>query len=181
MTMQELTRMIVVLLAILLLKTSAACSDTGVWKPASYRGVVVSQSSEKQLISILGKPNWIGKEQDTGLPILTFSVTEPVPGKLTVYITHGLVTGMILSPTSTLSRQDIMRLFGAKYKVTHYAIDECATEGGTAPIYESSDGPITHLEYRDRGLAVVMQDSEVQAILFEGKPTTPNRSRCGVR
>jgi hypothetical protein len=65
----------VLLTAVLLVKASVSANDPNIWKPAVFRGLVIGKSTENQLIAVLGKPQWVGREQDTNLPMLTFHTT----------------------------------------------------------------------------------------------------------
>lgn len=152
-----------------------------VWKAATYKGLVVGTSSRSDVIRTLGKPKYIGPEEDTGEPIMEFEVKEPVPGKLTAYVRHGVLEGLALTPSGTLGRADIIKKFGRDYLDVHYAVDECLSEGGTAPLYENPDGPFEQIEYRSRGIAIVLRNGEVEAIVFEGPPFPTSRSRCSSR
>ena len=150
------------------------------WTPAVYRGLTIGASTKADAIQVLGKPRFSGTEQDTGLPIMSFAVLKPVPGALTVYLKDGIVDGMTLIPEKQLTRKEAIRVWGSDYVRVRYASDDCLTDGGTAPIYESPDGPIEHLEYRARGQALILHDGFVTAIAFVGKPFGPIHSRCSV-
>ncbi|MGD0739341.1 MAG: hypothetical protein ABR957_07065 [Terracidiphilus sp.] len=133
------------------------------------------------MLKVLGKPNYVGKEEDTGTPIMTYSVSDPMPGTLVVYITKGILDGMRLDLNKSLRKDDIVRLFGHDYVVVHYAADDCLDEGGSAPIYQSSSGPFKYMEYRDRGTAAGFaydDDQKVDAIIFTYKPLGPTHSQC---
>ena len=149
------------------------------WTPAIYRGIIVGQSTRGDVVKILGKPKWIGKEQDTGLPMVNYSVSRPIVGTLVIYLHQDKVDGMVLTPDRPYTKREITHVLGANYTLVRYETDDCLGEGGASPIYESRDGPIVHLEYRDRGLAVVLKDDQVEAIAFVNKRFGPTHSRCG--
>ena len=151
------------------------------WVPAVYHNLVVGNSTRDEALKILGKPNSTGKEQDTGIPTMTYKVSDPVAGTLVVYVKKGILDGMSLYPDRELRRSDVVRLLGPNYAVVHYATDHCLTEGGTAPIFESPGGPILHIEYRARGLAVILNGNQVAAIAFVARAFGPTRSLCAGR
>lgn len=151
------------------------------WKPAVYQGLTMGVSTKDDVISALGKPRAVGREQDTGIPTLTYEVSEPVRGTLVVYLKKGLVDGMTLVPKKQLSKSDVQKLFGPSPLRVRYAPADCLTEGGSAPIYESPDGSIEHLEYRSQGTAVVLHDNVIQAIAFVKGAFGPSRSPCNGR
>lgn len=148
------------------------------WSAAVYHGLVVGTSSRDDVLRVLGKPKAVGMEQDTGLPTMMYTVSDPVLGTLIVYTKKGILDGMTLLPKNHLTKGDISRLFGPDYAVVGYSTDDCFTEAGTAPIYEAPDGPIQHLEYRDRGLAAVLHNSDVTAVVFVSGPFGPTHSLC---
>jgi len=151
------------------------------WMPAVYHDLTVGVSTKDDVLRVLGKPKAIGKEQDTGLPTMTYVVTDPVPGVLTVYVQKGVLDGMTLSLKKRLSKREIIRLFGSDYIAVQYDTDDCLGKGGAAPIYESPNGPIKHLEYRDKGIGVIFHESEAVAIAFVSKPFGPSHSICAAR
>lgn len=151
------------------------------WLPATYHDLTVGVSSKDDVLRVLGKPKAIGREQDTGLPTMTYVVSDPVPGTLTVYVQKGVLDGMTLSLKKRLPKSEIIRLFGPDYIAVQYDTDDCLGEGGAAPIYESPNGPIKHFEYRDKGIGVIIHDGEAVAIAFVSKPFGPAHSICAVR
>ena len=151
------------------------------WSPATYHDLTIGTSTRSDVLRLLGKPKAVGKEPDTGLPTMTYAVSDPVPGMLTIYTQKGILDGMTLSPKKPLTKNDIIRLFGSDFTIVRYATDDCLTEGGSAPIYEAPNGPIKHMEYRDRGVAAVFNGAEVVAVVFVSKPIGPTHSLCTER
>jgi hypothetical protein len=75
-------------------------------------------------------------------------------------------------------------LFGNGYLIVHYASDDCLDSGGAVPVYQSVNGTIKYMEYRDRGIAVALaldDDQKVEAIIFTFKPLGPTHSLCSGR
>jgi hypothetical protein len=151
------------------------------WSPATYHDLTVGVSTKNDVLTVLGKPKTIGKEQDTGLPTMTYVVTDPAPGVLTVFVQKGVLEGMTLSLKKRLSKSEIIRLFGSSYVAVEYDTDDCLDEGGAAPIYETANGPIKHLEYRNKGIGVIFHGGEAVAIAFVSKPFGPSHSICATR
>ena len=167
------------LLVAVLLQSLLFAQASRKWKAAPYNGLIVGESSRTQVIRKLGKPKYEQKEEDTGEPTMNYSVTDPIPGDLTVYVRGGILRGLTLTPSRTFTETEIIARFGRDYVETHYSVDECLSAGGTAPLYENPTGSLERIEYRSRGLAIVMRsDDEVQAIVFEGPPFLATRSRC---
>jgi hypothetical protein len=175
-----------VLAIVVLVMTAAQCADPQVvvskpWTPATYHGLVMGKSTRADVIKVLGNPKWAGREQDTGIPIMSYEVSDPVPGTLVVYVEKEILDGMTLNPKNRLTKSDLLRLLGHDYIIVRYDTDDCLAEGGTAPIYETPNGPIKHMEYRDRGVAVIFYQDNVEAILFTFKPFGPTHSLCAGR
>ena len=175
-----------ILLATVLAMTTVgnACAQAQTlkpWSPAKYHDLIVGTSTRENVLTQLGKPLTTGREQDTGIPIMTYRVSNPVQGTLVVYLHKGILDGMTLLPKNRVTRRDLLRLYGTDYLVVRYATDDCLTEGGTAPIYETPDGAIEHIEYRDRGVAAIVRDGEVRAVVFVSKPFGPTHSQCAHR
>jgi len=151
------------------------------WSPAKYHDLTVGVSTRDDVIRELGKPKAIGKEQDTGLPTMSYTVTDPVLGTLVVYIEKGVLDGMTLSPKKQLTKKNIVGLFGSDYITVRYAPDDCLTNDGSAPIYESPQGSIVHMEYRQLGLAINFRNDQADAIIFTYGPFGPVHSICAAR
>ena len=166
---------------VVLLSGAASAQSLKPWSAAKYHGLAIGRSSRADVRRQLGKPDSVGTEEDTGLPIMTYTVSDPLPGKLVVYTENGIVDGMTLYPRKDQTKDDIVRIFGPDFIVVHYAVDQCSGDGGTAPIYETSSGPIKHMEYRDRGLAAIFSqgdDQKVEAIAFTSRAFGPPHSSC---
>jgi hypothetical protein len=151
------------------------------WIPAKYHGIVVGRSSVHEVIKILGRPKSFDREQDTGIPTVSYDVADPVEGDLAIYLDHDKVSGMTLYPKQQLPAKEAIRIFGPAFLNVRYERDDCLDNGGAAPIYESSTGSIMHIEYRERGLALILSDknnNNVEAIAFVAKPFGPSHSRC---
>jgi hypothetical protein len=183
--MKTKNAMLATFLVLMTVNTAAAqAPDLRPWSAATYHNLVVGTSTRDDVLRLLGKPNIIGREQDTGVPTMTYTVSDPVPGTLVVYTKKGILDGMMLTPKKSLTKGDIIRSLGPDYIVVHYAMDDCIGEGGAGPIYQTSRGPIKHMEYRDHGLAAVFaydDDQRVEAIVFTFKPFGPSHSICAAR
>ena len=109
---------------------------------------------------------------------MSFAVSDPVGGTLTVYIRQGILDSMSLAPTNQITKDEIIKILGSDYLVMRYALDDCLNKGGAAPRYETPKGPFESLEYRRRGLAVDIHENEVDTINFVSKRSIPAHSRC---
>src|ERR1035441_320696 len=96
------------LVAVFVLMTvnDAASQATAVkqWSAATYHGLTVGTSSRADVLKLLGKPSFVGKEEDTGTPIMSYEAVDPVPGTLTVYIMSGILDGIEIGRASCRKR-----------------------------------------------------------------------------
>ena len=154
------------------------------WSAATYHGLTVGTSTRADVLKLLGKPSFAGKEEDTAIPIMSYEVVDPVPGTLTVYIKSGILDGIGLNPKQRLTQREIIRMFGNGYLIVHYASDDCLDSEGAGPVYRSESGTIKYMEYRDRGIAAALahdDDQKVEEIIFTFKPLGPTHSLCAGR
>ena len=101
-------------------------------------------------------------------------------GELTVVIDKrtNVILGINLNPES-LSKDEAVKHFGPDYVLTRYNFDECLGDEESAPLYESANGPLREVEYRNRGIALsVNEDGKVNTISYVSKPIGRRESRC---
>jgi len=83
-----------------------------------------------------------------------------LPGELTVMVNTltNKIIGMYLTPND-LSKEKAIEYFGSDYVVTRY--DFCpSNDEESAPIFESSSGAASYIEYRSRGIALLIGDGD---------------------
>lgn len=148
------------------------------WTAAVYHDMTIGKSTKEDALRELGKPRFSGKEPDTDIPIMTYDVSDPVRGTLIVYLNNDIIDGITLVPKKQLTKSEAIRMLGPNPLRVRYAVADCLTEGGSAPIYESANGPIEHLEYREQGKAIVLHDGDVQAIVFVHKSFGLSHNPC---
>lgn len=146
---------------------STPAKATRKWSAAVYRGLVMGKSSRADVVKVLGTPVWTGVEEGTGTPMMVFNVSEPVAGRLSVLLDHDIVAEIRVSPKETTSKSDIIKVLGPGSITVHYALADCKSEGGSAPIYEDANGIFESVEYRTRGIVVnILPDGTVGEISF---------------
>jgi hypothetical protein len=102
------------------------------------------------------------------------------PGELTVVIDKrsNVIMTIELNPES-LSKQEAVKHFGPDYVLTRYDFDECFGNEESAPVYESANGGLLEIEYRNRGIALsVTEDGRVNSVSYMSKPIGTRESRC---
>jgi len=112
---------------------------------------------------------------------MTYSVSDPVPGTLTVRIKGGKLRGMDVTPTSPVEKGRIIEIFGSGYRIVHYDSEDCLNQGGSAPVYQSPNGPIEHMEYPALGIAVNIHDGKADTIAYTSHPAGPAHPICIAR
>jgi hypothetical protein len=160
------------------LEQRAQTPSPSVWRPAAYRGLVVGKSSVAELKKILGKPERLVHSEGSSTPLMVYSVTDPVPGRLEVLTGGGKLQLLMLYPKEPPTRKDATRIFGSDFRITRYSFDECIDLGGSYPAYEDPDGPVEQIEYRERGIALATYQGQVQVIQYLAGPFGTTHSRC---
>lgn len=152
----------------------ASCS------PMNYRSLVVDTSTRADVLRLLGKPEAVAREEDTGTPYWSYTVNDPKPGWLMVFLRKDKLSGIRLIFKNPLGREEIVRLFGPDFLTVHYAFDDCRPNGGAGQVYLSPTGPIENWEYRGQGKGVVISVHNGQAIEVEFAcgPVGSTLSRC---
>lgn len=153
-----------------------------IWSPAVYRGLVMGKSTKQELIRKLGQPHSSGREEDTGVPILSYDTTSPLPGNLVVYVRRGIVQNIELNLKNAISIADAKKLFGADFQSVHYSFDDCLGKGGTVPIYEDPNGEMEELVSSRHGLILHLNHyREVDTIIYLAEDRNiPKQPRCKI-
>lgn len=159
------------------------------WRPATYRGLVVGKSRRGDMLRVLGKPDWSGppgdQRNDDSNPEEwnEYHKGGEFRGKLTVIVHQrtGRILRIDLYPEK-LGKEAAIKHFGGHFTVTRYDFDECLSDGESAPMYESPNGQFLSIEYRDRGIALAIdQPNEVHYISYVKGPIGARSSKCNKR
>jgi hypothetical protein len=124
----------------------------------------------------MGTPKWSGHWEwdnptDPKFLLYDYDAQEGLRGKIRVEAETktGKVTSIEISPDE-LFLNEATELFGKDFIDTRYKFCECDLGDG-APIYESPDGNLRHIEYRSRGIAMsVNYEERITSIEFVDKP-----------
>ena len=127
------------------------------WRAATFRGLTVGKATSADMLRVFGEPHWSGppgnQAKDDPDPEVwnDFEQGGDFPGKLTFVVDKrsGIIQRIDLYPEA-ISEEQAIKYFGNDYIVTRYAHDDCLGNGESAPVYESPDGPILDIEYRER-------------------------------
>jgi hypothetical protein len=155
------------------------------WRAATFLGLTVGKSNRLDMLRVLGEPKSVEVPDQTGAEEnleawYVYDRTEKIAGELTVVVDErtNIVLAIDLQPHN-LSKVDAVKHFGPDYIVTRYAFDDCLGDEESAPLYESASGPILEFEYRQRGIAVsINEDGKVNTISYVSKPLGSPKSKC---
>jgi hypothetical protein len=133
------------------------------WMPATYRGLTVGSSRKEDVLRVLGWPSSISKDSDSDEPLWTYQVSDPFPGSLEAYIKGGTTLGgFTLSPSRQVTRAEVIKMFGPNYRYSKRP---------------TTSGPLEMLAYPDRGIAIILQFENNEAldlIIYSAKPVNPH-------
>lgn len=153
------------------------------WQAASFRGLKVGTSTHADMLSVLGAPK-LEEHYDEGT--LTsgtsyyYDVGDEIQGELVIAIdkNSNVIRYIELRPRD-LSKDQVVKLFGNNYKLTKYEFDDCLGDGESSPLFESSIGSVTRIEYRSRGIAIAVNESnKVEFISYVSEPVGAPSSKC---
>jgi hypothetical protein len=156
------------------------------WRAGTYLGLTAGKSTKEEMLRAFGEPRRIDTPADQ-------TPNDPHPevwyvyngggefaGQLTVVIDKrtNVILRINLNPES-LSKDEAVKHFGSDYVLTRYNFDECLGGEESAPLYESANGPLREVEYRNRGIALsVNEDEKVNTISYVSKPIGTRESKC---
>jgi hypothetical protein len=135
-------------------RQSAVRPARKIWKPANFKGLIPGRARRAAMLRILGQP----KRTERLKREIWYHYDSPlgaVQGDAVVMVDSRsqVIDGIYLSPDN-LYKADAIRLFGPGYIITRYDFDNCLGDGESAPMYESSKGNLTYIEYRSKGIAI---------------------------
>jgi len=134
------------------------------WQPAVTKGLIMGRASRDELIRALGEPKWSEVLEGGGFPAeewLHYEEGGDVPGKLVFALDQKtrVVLNLILYPEK-LKRDDAIKHFGDDYVLTRYEFCNGFDDEDDGPLYETPNGQFVHLEYRAKGISVVLQKND---------------------
>ncbi|HEV2880478.1 MAG TPA: hypothetical protein VGX24_04165 [Pyrinomonadaceae bacterium] len=167
-------------------RSPIARKKIGGWQAATYRGLIMGESTEADMRRVLGEPlQSVVNDSNTANPIEVhfYKASGDILGDLIVAIDKNTdkIFSIELRPEN-LSKEEAVKFFGNKYNLTRYDADECLDDGESVPLYESSVGASILLEYRDRGLAIAFNErNKIDYIMYVSEPVGAPVSRCKKR
>jgi len=163
-----------------ILQSSKSNTIGGEWRAASYRGLIMGQSTYADMLNILGPPTGNYSDKVDGIISYTYDKHTDLPGILTVIVDQfsGKIIGANINPRD-LSRDRAITHFGNDFVITKYSFDNCTNEARPDQLYESSEGTFTYLEYRERGIALLVNSKgDIGGIRYLSKPLGNKKATC---
>ena len=156
------------------------------WRAATYRGLAIGKSTRDDMLHVFGQPQWSRPpgDQIKGDPNPEvwneYESRGEFPGKLLVVLDEhsGVILAIDLYPEN-LTKEDAIKYFGDDYITTRYDFDMCLGNDESGPVYESPNGSILYIEYRERGIALgIDYQGKVDQIQYVSKPIGAPSSKC---
>jgi hypothetical protein len=158
------------------------------WQRAEYKGLRIGTSTLEDMLRLLGNPRRVEQATKSGKNIsaiaswYVYEGTEWVPGELKVVVDNNSkrINFVVFYPNN-LTREEAVNYFGADYLIKRYDFcDEQSENEEAGPIYESPDGTLEYIEYRSRGMALWLSNTnKVQEIIYDDKPLgVESKDKC---
>jgi hypothetical protein len=158
--------------------------STREWRAATYHALTVGSSTRADMYRVFGKPKRADTFKEDHEVWYIYEGKGELPGELTVMVdaSSKRIIGMYLIP-SNLSKEAAIKHFGQNYRLTKYDFCPGFDDAESAPIYESTDGAAAYIEYRNRGIAIMIGDQEmVYHVMYVNKALgRSSKSMCGKR
>ncbi|MBS1792699.1 MAG: hypothetical protein JSS81_02525 [Acidobacteria bacterium] len=169
-------------------ETSRKTPPSGIgqpWQTAVFRGLTMGKSKADELQKTLGQTGEVVDMTSVGNDdelTYNFDLKDEFKGRLVAYVDKKtkVVESIEIRPEA-MSRGRVIELFGEDYALTGYSFDNCVDQtSDAAPLYEDPKGDNKYVEYRDRGIAVLIHDDDgtVQHILYLSEPLGSPVSKC---
>ena len=154
-----------------------------VWRAATYRGLTMGRSNEAEMFRILGSPKsseTFNSGTSSAEVWYHFEGSWEFPGTLRVVVdkSTNTVREVDIQPEAS-NGEEVIKHFGQDYVVTRYDFDSCLGDEESAPLFESRNGSIIFIEYRQRGIAVAVNgQGKVNEIRYVSEPIGAESSKC---
>ena len=149
--------------------------DERQWKAGTYRGITIGKSTATELRQKWGTPKWSGhwewdNPKNPKFRLYDYGAQEKFIRNIRAEVETK--TGRVINIdiwANELPLSKAIELFGKDYIETRYQFCNCDLSDG-APIFESTDGNLRRIEYRSRGIAMVVNYREmITSIRFVDK------------
>lgn len=145
--------------------------------PAVFNGLILGRARVEDFVKKYGKP--LSRVADNeGGEYVYYKDIGPVKGKVEIMtsIKSQIVNTVIVYPDKELYESDIKKLYGERFQVRRYELDNCLSSGGSAPLFESINGRSEYMIYPSLGLAVSLTSTSY--LEFSVEPPGKKESQC---
>ncbi|MDQ3817287.1 MAG: hypothetical protein M3362_06310 [Acidobacteriota bacterium] len=145
----------------------------------------MGKSRRADMLRVFGRPLWSRsqrEEEEDSKPEVwnNYEGIGEFPGQANVVVDKrsGIITRIDFFPKK-LTKEQAIAHFGQDYVITRYDFEPCSDDEESEPIYESPNGPLVSLEYRQRGIAIAIGHGDlVTKISYVSGPIGTPQSRC---
>jgi hypothetical protein len=136
------------------------------WRAAKFRGLVVGKSTYADMLRLLGKPKEKEVFRDRRRKAqefwYTYEALDELHGQFTVVVNaiNDRIISIISYPSNS-SKQRVIAHFGKDYLITRYSFCPGFQESEAGRLFQSPKGNVIFLEYRSRGIAILISDTDV--------------------
>jgi hypothetical protein len=152
------------------------------WQPATYKGLTTGKSTRAAVLKLFGKPMRKDfTEPDSPEVWYIYKDIGDFPGEFTVAIDNKTqrVRAMFLSPDGELKKDVVLKHLGDDWEITRY--ESCPGDYEVeGPVYENDKGHAEFIEYRSKGIAVLVgyQDRVNNIEYLESPPGLSSVKKC---
>jgi hypothetical protein len=187
-------------LALAFSQAAAVKGDGEKWGAGNFRGLIIGKSTKADMLRRFGKPRWSQtkpedreekereekertRDRDQSARRVTWNHYENIgelPGitNIATDTRTGVIVRIDFFP-ERLTRDEAIARFGPNYLVRRYEFDRCDRDEDHESLYESANGSLLTLEYRSRGVALLIQSNDlVSTIRYVNAPIGSLRSKC---
>lgn len=163
--------------------TTARRDIKRVWRAATYRGLTMGRSGLAEVLRIFGPPKETELfDEGTSKPEVWYHYEGSWDFRGTLRVVVDKATNTVravdMLPTD-LKMEEAIKHFGPDYIVTRYDFDSCLGDEESAPLFESSNGSVVFIEYRQRGIAISVDGTgNVNEVRYVSEPIGAESSKC---
>jgi hypothetical protein len=143
----------------------------------------MGKSKMAEMRRVLGRPKRSEVfNEDKSYPEVWYHYegTWEFPGSLTVVVDKITDTIQEVDMYPKALRKEVaIKHFGPDYIITRYDFDLCLGDEESAPLFESPSGSVISIEYRERGIALTVDnEGRVDHISYVSRPIGAATSKC---
>ncbi|HEU4511013.1 MAG TPA: hypothetical protein VFR78_22470 [Pyrinomonadaceae bacterium] len=159
----------------------ARTNNDRVWRAATYHGLTMGRSNVDEMRRILGAPKRsevLSEGKSISEVWYHYDGPQDFAGTFRVIVDGNIVQAVDILPKD-LKAEEAIKHFGPDYIITRYDFDSCLGDEESAPLFESPNGAVIYIEYRERGIAIAVTGTgNVNEVRYVSKPIGAESSKC---